>query len=205
MIDWKPMQARLGVKQDNAPGRATLAALFAKMGAGPQRARDLALGANVHLRAYGVMDAPLRLAHFMGQTSHESAGFLHMEEIGNVAYFTRMYDPAGDRPNVAARLGNVTIGDGNLYHGRGPIQLTGRANYRIYGEALGLDFEANPAMVAMPAVGILVASKYWTDKGLNALADGDDLDGIARLINGGTNGIEDRRARTLRAKGLILP
>jgi len=195
-MDGKKLQHNLGVTADGIIGRGTLAALFRVMGAGPQRAIDLALGANVHLRTYGILDTGLRLAHFMGQTAHESGGFQYMEELGSAVYFAKY--------NGRKDLGNAQPGDGPMFHGRGPIQLTGRANYRRYGEALGLDFENNPTMVAMPAVGILVACKYWQDKGLNELADRDDLDTITRKINGGTNGIDDRRARTAKAKGLIL-
>lgn len=195
MIDAKKLQRNLGVADDGIVGRGTLAALFRKMGAGPQRAIDLALGANVHFRTYGVLDNGLRLAHFMGQTGHESGGFQYMEEIGSAQYFTKY--------NGRADLGNTQPGDGPLFHGRGPIQLTGRGNYRKYGQALGLDFENNPTMAAMPAVGILVACKYWEDHGLNALADADNLDAITRRINGGTNGIDDRRRRTDIAKAYI--
>lgn len=205
MTDWRPMQKRLGVTADGIPGRGTIAALFKAMGATAARAASLALGANVHFRTHGIIDNPLRLAHFMGQTAHESAGFLYMEELGGDAYFKRMYDMEGDRPLVAKRLGNVVPGDGIRYHGRGPIQLTGRANYREYGQTLGLDFEDNPQLVAMPAIGILVAAKYWADRGINALADADDLEAITRKINGGVNGLADRQARTAKAKGLILP
>lgn len=196
MIDGKKLQHNLGVAVDGIPGRGTLAALFRVMGAAPQRAADLALGANVHFRTYGILDSGLRLAHFVGQTAHESGGFRYMEELGGDAYFAKY--------NGRADLGNTQPGDGPLFHGRGPLQITGRDNYRRYGQALGLDFENNPAMVAMPAVGILVACKFWQDKGLNELADRDDGDAITRKVNGGTNGIEDRRARTAKAKGLIL-
>lgn len=195
-IEVKAMQGRLGVPQDGDLGPGTLAALFAKMGAAPQRASDLALGANVHFHTYGILDAGLRLAHFMAQVAHESGGFQFMQEQGGPSYFAR-YDGRAD-------LGNTMPGDGNLYHGRGPLQITGRANYRKYGKALGMPFEANPELIAMPAIGILVACKFWDDRGLNALADADDVVGITHKVNGGENGLEDRKARLAVAKGLIL-
>jgi putative chitinase len=196
MIDAKKLQTRLGATADGDIGRGTLAALFAKMGAGPQRSLDLALGASVHLRTFGILDAGLRLAHFMGQVAHESGNFKYMEEVGGPSYFAK-YDGRAD-------LGNTIPGDGALFHGRGPIQLTGRANYRKYGRALGLDFESNPNIVALPSIGILVACKYWDDHDLNALADADDLLAITKRINGGTNGLQDRQVQTDKAKGLIL-
>lgn len=196
MIDVKQLQTRLGVPADGAIGRGTLAALFAKMGAAPQRAADLALGANVHFRTYGILDTGQRLAHMMAQLAHESGAFKYMEELGGDAYFAKY--------NGRKDLGNVQPGDGPLFHGRGPIQLTGRANYRKYGWALGIDMENNPAIVALPAIGILVACKFWDDHGFNALADADAVESITRGINGGVNGLADRLARLAVAKGLIL-
>ncbi|MEG2462483.1 MAG: glycoside hydrolase family 19 protein, partial [Acinetobacter sp.] len=98
-------------------------------------------------------------------------------------------------------LGNVNKGDGVRYKGRGPIQLTGRANYRRYGQQLGIDFENNPEIVAIPSVGLLVACKFWADNNLNALADQDDVAMITRRINGGLNGFEDRKNKLSMIKG----
>ena len=72
--------------------------------------------------------------------------------------------------------------------------MTGRANYRKYGQQLGIDFENNPEVVAIPSIGLMVACKFWSDNGLNALADKDDVLTITRRINGGTNGLADRKA-----------
>lgn len=191
-LDAKRLQANLGLAQDGLIGRATLRALFARFGANPGLAGELALSANVHFRRYGILDSDLRLAHFMGQCAHESGGFRYMEEIASGAAYEGRKD-----------LGNTEPGDGRRYKGRGPIQLTGRANYRSFGRRLGLDFESHPEMVAYPSVGLLVALAYWDERGLNALADRDDLVGITRTINGGTNGIEDRRRLTARAKSLL--
>lgn len=192
-INAKQLQQRLGVAADGAIGRLTLTALFKRFGAGDERAAELALSANVHLADYEVMATPLRLAHFMAQIAHESGGFRYMEEIASgIAYEGR------------ADLGNSQPGDGRRYKGRGPIQLTGRANYRGYGRKLGIDFEAHPEIVALPSVGLIVACQYWADKGLNALADADDVTAITRKINGGLNGLADRKAQLFKAKGLLL-
>jgi putative chitinase len=192
-INAKQLQQRLGIAADGVIGRDTFRALFARFGAAPSRAVELALSANVHFRTYGIADTGLRLAHFMAQLAHESGGFRYMEEIAS----GQAYEGRTD-------LGNTQPGDGKLFKGRGPIQLTGRANYRTYGRALGLDFESNPAMVAIPSVGLLVACKYWDQQKLNALADADDVVAITKRINGGTNGLAERRALLAKAKELIL-
>lgn len=193
MLDARRLQGRLGVPADGIIGAGTLTALFAKMGAAPAIAAELGLAANVHFRTYGILDTGLRLAHFMGQCSHESGGFRYMEEIASGAAYEGRAD-----------LGNVQSGDGKRFKGRGPIQLTGRANFRRVGRKIGIDLESHPDMVSHPSVGLLVGCVYWADRGLNAKADADDLLGLTRAINGGTNGLEDRRVRTAKAKGLIL-
>ena len=193
MLDARKLQANLGVHVDGDVGRGTLTALFVKMGAKPLLAAELGLAANVHFRTYGILETGLRLAHFMGQCAHESGGFIYMEEIASGAAYEGRAD-----------LGNVQPGDGRRYKGRGPIQLTGRANYRAFGREVGIDFEAHPEMVAFPSVGLMAAVRYWNSRGLNAKADADDMLGITRAINGGTNGLDDRKVRTAKAKGLIL-
>jgi putative chitinase len=193
MIDAKKLQTRLGVTPDGDIGRGTLAALFAAFGAKPALAAELGMAANVHFRTYGILESGLRLAHFMGQCAHESGGFIYMEEIASGAAYEGRAD-----------LGNVQPGDGKRYKGRGPIQLTGRANYRSFGREVGIDFEAHPEAVAFPSIGLMAAVRYWNSRNLNAKADADDLLGITKAINGGTNGLYDRVARTAKAKGLIL-
>ncbi|MNS82683.1 Chitinase class I [compost metagenome] len=193
MLDARRLQGRLGVPVDGIIGAGTLTPLFAKMGAAPAIAAELGLAANVHFRTYGILDTGLRLAHFMGQCAHESGGFRYMEEIASGAAYEGRAD-----------LGNTQPGDGRRYKGRGPIQLTGRANYRRVGSKIGIDLERHPQIVGHPSVGLLVGCVYWADRSLNAKADADDLMGLTRAINGGTNGLEDRKARTAKAKELIL-
>lgn len=193
MLDERRLQANLRVPVDGIIGAGTLTALFAKMGAAPAIAAELGLAANVHFRTYGILDTGLRLAHFMGQCSHESGGFRYMEEIASGAAYEGRAD-----------LGNTQSGDGRRYKGRGPIQLTGRANYRRVGRKIGIDLESHPEVVGHPSIGLLVGCVYWADRSLNAKADADDLLGLTRAINGGTNGLEDRKVQTAKAKGLIL-
>lgn len=179
----KKLQKAAGVHDDGIIGRCTLTAVFRKLGASQSRAEELGLAANVHLRTFGILDNSLRLIHFLAQLAHESGNFRYMEEIASGAAYEGRKD-----------LGNTQAGDGKRYKGRGPIQLTGRANYRKYGQQLGIDFENNPDIVALPSVGLLVACKFWSDNDLNTLADKDDVLTITRRINGGTNGLADREA-----------
>ena len=189
-LDITKLQKAVGVKDDGILGRNTLTAVFRKLGASQSRAEELGLAANVHFRTYGILDNSLRFIHFLAQLAHESGNFRYMEEIASGAAYEGRKD-----------LGNTQTGDGKRFKGRGPIQLTGRANYRKYGRALGIDFESHPEMVSIPSIGLLVACKYWAINGLNELADRDDISTITLRINGGTNGIEDRKAKLAMIKG----
>jgi putative chitinase len=193
VVDAKRLQGRLGVAADGNFGRGTWTALFVNLGAAPERARELALGANVHVPRYEIDASPLRLAHFLAQLGHESGSYRYMEEIASGS----AYEGRGD-------LGNTQAGDGRRFKGRGPIQLTGRANYRHYGQAIGIDLENHPEIAAIPSVGILTACLYWHEHSLNALADADDIERITRRINGGVNGLADRKAQLVKTKGLLL-
>lgn len=189
----KSLQQSLGVTADGIAGRGTFTALFRKLGASQERAEELALAANVHFPAYGIMDSALRLAHFMAQLCHESGSFRYMEEIASGAAYEGRAD-----------LGNTVAGDGKRFKGRGPIQLTGRANYRTFGRRIGIDLERHPEIAAIPSIGLHTALEYWRDRGLNALADRDDVLGITRKINGGLNGIRDREDHLKKIKGWLI-
>lgn len=128
------------------------------------------------------INTPLRRAAFLGQLAHESGELRYMEEIAS-----------GDAYEGRKSLGNTEPGDGRRFKGRGPIQLTGRANYRRAGAALGLDLENKPEQVATPEVGCLVAGWFWDTHKLNALADARDYRKVTRVINGGYRGMEARQ------------
>jgi putative chitinase len=149
----------------------------------------VAAGAAV-LDTYAIT-TPSRLCHFLAQIAHESAGFRTTEEYASGAAYEGRRD-----------LGNTKAGDGKRYKGRGLIQLTGGANYRAYGTRLGLDLEADPARAAEPELSLRIACEYWKAKGLSALADRDDITGITRKINGGTNGLADRKKYLAKARTL---
>jgi putative chitinase len=137
----------------------------------------------------------LRCAHFLAQVAHESGGLRYTEELAS-----------GEAYEGRADLGNDQPGDGVRFKGRGLIQLTGRANYRAYGEARGRDFLEgdNPTLLASdPELAVDVAGWFWATRGLNEPADRDDLRLITRRINGGYNGLADREAHLAQAKWFL--
>lgn len=103
-------------------------------------------------------------------------------------------------------LGNTQLGDGFKFRGRGLIQITGRSNYAacsksLYGDELVLLNE--PGILAEPDGAIRSACWFWNHRKLNSLADREDLEGVTRLINGGTNGLDDRRSRYALARQVL--
>src|SRR4051794_1051789 len=150
---------------------------------GPELQRTLA--------AYDI-DTLLRIAHFLGQTCLESDGFSTTVEYAS-----------GEAYEGRADLGNTHPGDGVRYKGRGLLQLTGRANYREFGGRLGCDLEGHPELAADPVLSTAIACEFWKKKGLNALCDADDVVAVTRRINGGINGLDQRRELTAKAKAAV--
>lgn len=134
----------------------------------------------------------LREAAFLAQLAHESGELRYMEEIASGSAYEGRKD-----------LGNTQPGDGKRFKGRGPIQLTGRANYEKYGGLLGLDLVNNPTIAATPEVGFRIAGQFWKLNGLNPLADQQNFREITKRINGGYNGLEDRTMYYDRAKKVL--
>jgi putative chitinase len=86
------------------------------------------------------------LAYALGTAYHETAFTMQpIHEFGGSTYFRKRYDITGNNPALARRLGNVNPGDGVLFHGRGYVQLTGRANYKAMGTAFAMDLTSNQA------------------------------------------------------------
>ncbi|MGJ8477237.1 glycoside hydrolase family 19 protein [Sphingobium yanoikuyae] len=194
-MDWKPIQTRLGVVTDGIAGPKTYAALFRAMGArdnadalGKQAARDFVL--------YG-LTTPLRIAHFMAQAAHETGGFKWLREIWGPTLAQLRYEGRND-------LGNVQPGDGKRFLGRGIFQLTGRANYERAGKAIGQPLASQPELAERPDISVTTACDYWQARGLSALADRDDVLAVTKKVNGGTNGLADRKVQLVKAKGLLL-
>jgi putative chitinase len=138
------------------------------------------------------IDTAWRQAAFLAQLAHESGEFRYMEEIASGAAYEGRKD-----------LGNTQPGDGKRFKGRGPIQLTGRANYTAASKALGLDLVNNPTRAADPDVGFRTATWFWFIHALNELADVGHFREITRRINGGYKGFSDREKYYLQARKVL--
>lgn len=155
----------------------------------PQAKRQLYLPFVNRVMEIYEIDTPLRASAFLAQIAHESGELRFMEEIWGPTAQQKKYEPPGD---LARRLGNTQPGDGFRYRGRGPIQITGRANYKKYGELLGVDLIGNPDLAATPQFAFSTAGLFWKLNGLNDLADVQEFIAITKRINGGLNGLQER-------------
>lgn len=157
--------------------------------------RAIADGLDKYCPQYSI-NSNLRLAHFIAQACHETEGFRYLKEIWGPTPAQKRYDGRAD-------LGNSRPGDGRLYCGRGIFQLTGRSNYARIGAALALPLEVEPEMACDPGISVKIACHYWMVHGINQPADADNVVLVTRLINGGTNGIENRKACLARAREVL--
>lgn len=169
------------------------------------------------------IDTPIRLAHFFAQIDHESGGGKRLVENLNYSkerllkIFMSDFDTNKDRKlseneiKVAEMLarkpeqianfvyarqngnGNVNSGDGWKYRGRGYIQITGRYNYSELSKDTGIDFVSKPELLEQEANAMVSAIWFWNEKDINRFADNDDIIKVTKAINGGLNGIEDRK------------
>jgi putative chitinase len=159
------------------------------------------------------INTPDRIAMFMAQVGHESGGLTTLQENLNYKperlqqifpkYF-RDVDPNdyGRNPEKIAnrvysnRMGNgdEESGDGYRFRGRGAIQLTGRDNYTHCGNDLGVDLIENPDYLTTPEGAIMSAAWFWNSRDLNKWADEQDVVTVTKKINGGTIGLDERKA-----------
>lgn len=177
-------------------------------------------------RAAGITSRA-EIANFMAQISAESRNLTALEESfhytrgidqipvrwarreGDAALENARLEAVRGQPEAlaelmyGARMGNDNLGDGYRYRGRGYIQLTGRDNYRAMGEVLALDLEDNPALAAEPENAARIAVTFWQQNVPEA--DREDVLAATRRINGGTNGLEHRRAQYDRWHALLTP
>lgn len=183
---------------------------------------------NSAMLEYGILK-PLDQAMFLAQVAHESTGFTQLTESFNysaqglkLTFGKRLTDAEiqrlGRQPGEKSvpldrqreiankvygnRMGNSKPNDGWDYRGRGPIQTTGLNNYDATGTALGVDLHSSPELLATPAVGIRAAAYYYATNG--CLKYTDDIERVTKIINGGQNGIDDRRKRYALAKSVLV-
>jgi putative chitinase len=167
------------------------------------------------------INTPKRQACFIGQCMHESGGFKFLKENLNYSAKALMATWPSRFPDMdmaekyerqpekiankvySGRMGNTEDGDGAKFIGRGLIQLTGKDNYKAFGEAIGEDLVANPQLVEQPRYAALSAGWFWNKRGLNALADDMDITTLTVRINGGKIGIDDRIAKINKALDIL--
>lgn len=143
------------------------------------------------MEEFGI-NTPARQAAFLAQVCHESGSLRYVRELASGAAYEGRVD-----------LGNSEPGDGVRFKGRGLIQVTGRANYRMCGQALVLPLEEQPELLEQVVHACRSAGWFWQSRGLNALADAGDFRLITRRINGGLNGFADRLAAFERANEVL--
>ena len=170
-----------------------------------------------------------RIAGFMAQCAHESADFTALEENLNYSekslssVFGRYFGPGKRNPAEYARnpekianyvyqdefrskqgaMGNTQPGDGWKFRCRGIKQLTGRNNYTAFGKSVGMTADEAAEYVATKKGALESACWFWATNKIERFADADDIVGMSKKINGGTIGLEDRKARYERAKALL--
>lgn len=145
---------------------------------------------------------------FLGQVLHESARLTKFEEGLNYSaerlmevWPTRFPTLADARPYAhspealanrvyGGRMGNVELGDGWRFRGRGPIQLTGRANYAFVGDLIGQDLTVLPELMAQPRYALEATIAWWEDKIPDSMLG--DPEKITKRVNGGLIGLADR-------------
>lgn len=148
----------------------------------------------------GVSDKPVLIAA-LATVAVESSSFRPVREAfwlsgaARNAYLTKMYEGRED-------LGNILPGDGVKYAGAGLIQITGRGNYRTYGNAISVDLESNPDLALDPSISCQIFAAYFTRHFIRwlpapmplmscvDLARAEEWRGVRVAVNGGENGLD---------------
>jgi putative chitinase len=185
--------------------------LAACTGARIDRAQQNIEAINGAMAAYGIT-TPQRQAMFLANIGHESGGLRFPVELWGPTAAQSRYEGRTD-------LGNIHLGDGARFKGRGWLQTTGRNNYRRLTDRLRQrlgavvpDFESTPDDLAKPEWCAMSAADYWGMRGLNAVADADDFDGVCDVINlghktrsyGDSNGFAERARLYEAAKAALF-
>lgn len=174
------------------------------------------------------ISTPLRAAHYLAQVIHESQGLSRFEENLNYSAeglramwpgrfpsdeIAKAYEHQPEKiANLvyADRLGNgdAESGEGWRFRGRGGLQQTGQESYRRFSLETGVNVLSLPDLLADVEHAFVGAAKVWCWKGLNVLADRNDIHEITRRISGAQTGIVDRQGNfdlLCRALGVVLP
>jgi putative chitinase len=165
-----------------------------------QQLLDYSLMASSAAKVAGI-NTPKRLTAWLAQLAHESGGFRYLQEIWGPTPQQKRYGVG----SLGKTLGNLEPGDGYKYRGRGWIQLTGRSNYKRYGDLLGIDLVGEPDLAADPGNAFAIAALFWQDRKLNELADKGAIRSITKSINGGYNGLMQRISYYRKAVNSIKP
>lgn len=168
------------------------------------------------------INTPIRMAAFLSQVGHESAGLSRITENLNYSesgllkvfkkYFTSdtakeyAYKPEKIANKVYAnRMGNGTeeSGDGFRFRGKGLLQLTGRNNYTAFAKWCGKNLEQTEAYLNTSEGAVASAIFFWTKNNLNTIADTENVELLTKKINGGVHGLAERRDLYQRAKKIF--
>ena len=103
------------------------------------------------------------------------------------SYFVRMYY---NNAKVRHALGNQSVDDAVRYCGRGFIQITGRDNYQIFGDLLGVDLIHQPDQALQPDVAARIFASYFHRRQVAQAAENQDWFRVRTRVNGGSNGWE---------------
>ncbi|VTR53263.1 Predicted chitinase [Serratia fonticola] len=132
------------------------------------------------MKTFGPLSKAKRLTEYqckmLGRTVKQSA---QQEAIANLVY--------------GGRIGNKGPKDGWKYRGRGIPQITGLDNYRACSAALKADFVQVPELLERDEYAMRAAGWFWSANKCGRF--GADVDKVTKVINGGLNGIDDRKAR----------
>jgi putative chitinase len=164
------------------------------------------------------INTPERIAAFLAQCTHESNDFTALKENLNykAASLRKLFPTHFETDEIANhyaslpnkqeaianrmyanRMGNgdEASGDGYRYCGRGAIQITGKDNYFWFAASVSITPEEASEYMQTFEGALQSACWFWENNNLNKWADAGDMDKMTHIINGGTIGIEDRKAR----------
>jgi putative chitinase len=169
---------------------------------------------NNHIEKYDI-NTPLRVAALLAQCAYESGDFINLYEDLNYRPETLMHlwpsqfptlmvaDEYKMQPQKIANYvyanrmgnGNESSGDGWKYRGRGLIQLTGKSLYTNFANYLKVSVEDCLNYIMYPDGAVESACWFWKTKSINTFADKKDINGMTKAINGGLNGLANRKIK----------